>query len=322
MHFLPLDYLIDELKQNGFVIGVDTYLRVQKLLENMDMQQHYHELNSILCPMFAVDAKQQQLFYQIYDRVFEQHLLTQTQPQAEKKIQAEKTEQTDKNFFRPEFAKFARFFKAFAAVVLLAAMVWAGLQWTGFLEKKQAIIEQEQQQVEENEATINENTEKTDSLTQKQQAQEEEIEQTEQTEPDIPQQNQRPLENERTTVLKKELQQTIEQKQLLDSISREAETQKIKAQILAEQQIRENQHNTKRKLAYAVLFAVLAVILLLELYRLWRRRLIANKKTRQTPAFCVGNLHWRPNARSRQRNLQSDQRFAHTQTESAQKAGH
>ena len=69
--YFPLTELIDELLKNGFIIGTDTYLHLHQLLDAIDIEENYPILPQYLCPLFATDAKQQQKFYEIYNRLVE-----------------------------------------------------------------------------------------------------------------------------------------------------------------------------------------------------------------------------------------------------------
>jgi|GEM_PF-5737347 len=71
--FLPLSALIEELKENGFLVGVDNWEDLYRLLsrkvinvQNADPE----ELRSLLCPLFAVNEEQQQIFYRLFDQHF------------------------------------------------------------------------------------------------------------------------------------------------------------------------------------------------------------------------------------------------------------
>jgi formylglycine-generating enzyme required for sulfatase activity len=60
---------MEELTRRGFVIGTDTHLRVQKLLNAVSVEYQPGDLKYLLCPLFASDAKG--LFYEIFERHFE-----------------------------------------------------------------------------------------------------------------------------------------------------------------------------------------------------------------------------------------------------------
>jgi len=72
---LPFQMLLAELQNKGFVIGVDHYLRLHALLNglNLDDGRPPDDLKTLLCPIFAVNADQQALFYQIFEDRFPLH---------------------------------------------------------------------------------------------------------------------------------------------------------------------------------------------------------------------------------------------------------
>jgi MFS transporter, OFA family, oxalate/formate antiporter len=67
---IPFGDFLDQLKQQGFSIGVDHYLRLQTVLNLIGPDCLPEDLKKILCPIFAVNPRQQQLFNQIFDRYF------------------------------------------------------------------------------------------------------------------------------------------------------------------------------------------------------------------------------------------------------------
>ena len=67
---LILDGFLPHLRQQGFDIGVDDYLRVQQLLAQPGFLCHPSELKMLLGPLFAVSEKQQQRFYESFDLYF------------------------------------------------------------------------------------------------------------------------------------------------------------------------------------------------------------------------------------------------------------
>lgn len=76
-HFLPSFVLFDEfverLREQGFVIGVDTHLRLLRLLNELPPHTSQKELKYLLCPLFAHTPEQQDLFYEQYNAYFEQY---------------------------------------------------------------------------------------------------------------------------------------------------------------------------------------------------------------------------------------------------------
>ncbi len=59
--------LLDYLRQNGFILGVDSHLRFQKVLARVGDSCTPDELRNLLCPILATDKKQQEFFYSAFD---------------------------------------------------------------------------------------------------------------------------------------------------------------------------------------------------------------------------------------------------------------
>ena len=66
----PFGDFLDILKQQGFSIGIDHYLRLQTVLNLLGPDCGPADLKRILCPIFAVNDKQQQLFRKAFDGYF------------------------------------------------------------------------------------------------------------------------------------------------------------------------------------------------------------------------------------------------------------
>jgi len=67
---LPFAAFMDRLKAMGFVIGVDQYLRLQTVLKGFGPEADPRRLKYRLCPIFAVNARQQEQFYRAFDLFF------------------------------------------------------------------------------------------------------------------------------------------------------------------------------------------------------------------------------------------------------------
>lgn len=63
--------LLAYLRQHGFSIGVDHYLRLQQLLNKIRGHCGPRELRTLLCPIFATNKLQQENFYRAFDSYFE-----------------------------------------------------------------------------------------------------------------------------------------------------------------------------------------------------------------------------------------------------------
>src|SRR5436853_4437604 len=63
--------LLEYLRQHGFSIGLDHYLRLQTLLDKIDGHCAPAELRTLFCPIFATSRSQQEQFYRIFDSYFD-----------------------------------------------------------------------------------------------------------------------------------------------------------------------------------------------------------------------------------------------------------
>ena len=62
--------LLAQLRQHGFPIGVDHYLRLQELLDKVGASCAPEDLKTLLCPLFATTRAQQEQFYRAFDTHF------------------------------------------------------------------------------------------------------------------------------------------------------------------------------------------------------------------------------------------------------------
>lgn len=83
----------EQLKQQGFDIGVDTYLRIEQLLRQWPSSYERETLKGALCSIIATNDKQQTLFYQIFDHHF---ALIDRYVEVQKKILLAETIQSEK----------------------------------------------------------------------------------------------------------------------------------------------------------------------------------------------------------------------------------
>lgn len=66
----PMEGFLDLLREQGFSVGVDSYLRVQALLDRLDPGTPGAELRTLMCPLFARSPAEQQKFYRLFDGYF------------------------------------------------------------------------------------------------------------------------------------------------------------------------------------------------------------------------------------------------------------
>ena len=67
---LPIDGFLSWLRRQGFIVGVDSHLRVQELLSRIGPECAPGELKTLLCPLFATNPEQQEIFYTAFDAWF------------------------------------------------------------------------------------------------------------------------------------------------------------------------------------------------------------------------------------------------------------
>ncbi|KPA14000.1 conserved hypothetical protein, membrane [Candidatus Magnetomorum sp. HK-1] len=70
-HTLPFDLFIERLKQRGFIITPDHYIRLQVLLGNTPPSDDLEQVKLLLCPLFASSESQQNIFYAEFDQFFD-----------------------------------------------------------------------------------------------------------------------------------------------------------------------------------------------------------------------------------------------------------
>ena len=80
---------IEFLRYNGFSVGVDTHLRVNRVLESLDESFPAEKLKTILAPVMAHSPQQQEEFYRLFDSYFARYLL---QPVQQKNAPANETD--------------------------------------------------------------------------------------------------------------------------------------------------------------------------------------------------------------------------------------
>ncbi|MEE4357005.1 MAG: hypothetical protein V2I97_11075, partial [Desulfococcaceae bacterium] len=65
--FIPFHGFLENLRNRGFVITPEHHLRVRAVLEGLGPDCAPSDLKLLLCPLFAVNAKQQEEFYRAFD---------------------------------------------------------------------------------------------------------------------------------------------------------------------------------------------------------------------------------------------------------------
>lgn len=73
MTFFPLEPFLQWLRESGFRVGTDHYTKVSQLLKALPQGTEAGELRTLLAPLFARSPKEQQRFYQLFDRYYAQY---------------------------------------------------------------------------------------------------------------------------------------------------------------------------------------------------------------------------------------------------------
>src|SRR5262245_37887013 len=61
---------LEYLRRQGFTIGVDHHLRLQRLLATLGGRCAPQDLKTLLCPVFATNEKEKALFHHVFDSYF------------------------------------------------------------------------------------------------------------------------------------------------------------------------------------------------------------------------------------------------------------
>jgi hypothetical protein len=68
--WLPFEDLLEQLTRKGFRIGIEHSLRLEVLLNRLGDQCSPSDLKTLLCPLFATNAHQQESFYRAFDACY------------------------------------------------------------------------------------------------------------------------------------------------------------------------------------------------------------------------------------------------------------
>ena len=114
--------LLDLLRQHGFRIGLDHYLRLQTLLERIEGCCAPDELRTLLCPIFATSKSQQEQFYRIFDSYFD---MFESAPEFTEVGETVETEKAAPLLQRPPRRKWPYILAPIAAVIAIAIIIVA-----------------------------------------------------------------------------------------------------------------------------------------------------------------------------------------------------
>lgn len=68
----PFEDFVAYLQQNGYTIGINSYLRLQELVNHLGADSTAEQLKTILCPIFATNPEEQEKFFFLFDSYFAQ----------------------------------------------------------------------------------------------------------------------------------------------------------------------------------------------------------------------------------------------------------
>ena len=71
--YMPLEEMLKELEKEGFIIGVDTYLDIKKVLEKIPAGADKALLKELLAPILVKSEHQQQIFSNTFDKYFKSY---------------------------------------------------------------------------------------------------------------------------------------------------------------------------------------------------------------------------------------------------------
>lgn len=117
MDLLVFDDFLTQLRQQGFEIGVDHYLRLQELLNKTHAECAPQDLKTILCPIFVTSQAQQEQFHLFFDSYF-RILRSAAQPMSQPELHADRVGLTDSKPKRTLYKKWLYIAGAIVAVVV------------------------------------------------------------------------------------------------------------------------------------------------------------------------------------------------------------
>jgi len=69
-YLLPIEFLTEKLKQNGFIIDLETQYNIQKIISPVFVYEQQEYLAEILCPIIAKNANEQVVFHRVFNEFF------------------------------------------------------------------------------------------------------------------------------------------------------------------------------------------------------------------------------------------------------------
>ena len=276
--YLPIDTLIAELKNNGFIIGVDTYLKLEYLLQNLDIHKNYDKLNTLLCPLFATEQREQDLFYQIFENVFETHKPPEEDEPIKEELEEEQTSKS-KKYAKSDLKIKKRLFWGIGIILSIIISIFFIFQNN---------IQTNNEQIAENktEDTLSKINNTTEQIENRQNEIKDSIEELSNDDnlmpidtvvdikPDIDTvpDNKSPIDTAKTI---EKLNEDLEKG---DSILRILDRENYIQKLNENQQKAEIKHKKANNLLFLVLGILLVIFISIEIYKFIRRKLIANIK--------------------------------------------
>ncbi|MEO1450667.1 MAG: hypothetical protein AAFV07_14145, partial [Bacteroidota bacterium] len=125
--FFPLAEFLVYLRNEDFPVGVDTYMRVQKVLDYLPAQLGRDQLKQVLCPIFARSETDQRRFYRLFDAYFareEEALFTAVKGDIAEAVEDTKPSRLDWNWVR----KYSRFTFILLTLLITGTFIYIPLR--------------------------------------------------------------------------------------------------------------------------------------------------------------------------------------------------
>jgi Big-like domain-containing protein len=119
---LPFAELLEELRRQGFVIGVDQHLRLQQLLDRLADNVAPGRLKTHLAPIFATSREEQERFYRTFDRLYP--VFTQAEVEQRRRESGAQAEPTPARPAPPPARRRVTVFTGIVLVLLLTLALW------------------------------------------------------------------------------------------------------------------------------------------------------------------------------------------------------
>ena len=284
---IPIDKLLEALKQNGFIIGTDTYLQLHKLLNAIDINDDFEQFHTYLSPLFAQNEKQQNQFYEIYFSTLKAEGIDVVLPTKEEVVIPEesKREEITSEELIPEKIKSKQFLYVIAVILTILITVSSYFIVNKFIDPKQieiTEITQEINKIENKSDTIKQEVD--NAIIEKKELKKNKEDtiaklQTINKHEKIPE-----IESDYNFRIKEKDSVIVKNDSLLNIVDAEKKEKEEQADII-EENIQQKINNSIR---YTLIFLIIIFFVLYEIYSLLSRRLIAKRKKEQKSPFVWG----------------------------------